>query len=519
MAIAMSRLGDRRWWAIGALALTGMVVGLDTTVLNIALPTLATELRASTSALQWMADAYNLVLAAFMLPAGLLGDRYGRKRMVLAALVVFSAASVLCAYAGSPGVLIIGRGALGLGGAFLIPLTISVVRVLFDEDERPRALAVALAAQGVSFPLGPIVGGRLLHDFWWGSVFLINVPVCVAAIIGVALLLPESREPDPRPVDLLGIVLSALALSGLTYGCIEAGEKGWGSPASWAPIVAGLAAGLLFVRWERRTAHPLIDLEVFRSRAFDWGVLMATVMSFTMFGALFAMPQYFQAVMGTDAQGSGIRLLPVVVGVLAGAGPADRLVKRFGSNVTVAFGLVLLAAGMVVGTATGVDSGYLLSGTWLTVVGLGLGLVFPAAMDSALAALSAERSGIGSSLIQALRQVGATIGVAVLGTILSAGYRGRVDTAGVPAQLGDTVRKNVQAGVAVARDLRSATLLHSVRDAFVHGLVLMLAVSAGLAAVAAILALIFMPGRARTPSIGRPREVTGAAPGGQGRRG
>ncbi|HET7518413.1 MAG TPA: MFS transporter, partial [Actinomycetes bacterium] len=304
----------QKWWALGALALSLLVVGLDLTVLNVALPTLAVDLHASTSSLQWFANAYNLVLAAALLPAGLLGDRYGRKRLLLVALVLFGVASVGCAYAGSTGALIGARALLGLGAAFLLPLSVSVLPVLFTAEERPRAIAVWASANAIGIPLGPILGGWLLDHYWWGSVFLINVPVIALALAAVTMLLPESRAAVPPRIDLLGVVLSSLGLVGLTYGVIEAGDNGWSDPGTVATIAAGVLLLACFVAWQLRLSHrpdgqPLIDLSLFRSASFTWGATLATLVSFAMFGVLFTMPQYFQAVIGADALGTGLRLL------------------------------------------------------------------------------------------------------------------------------------------------------------------------------------------------------------------
>ena len=490
----------RRWWALGALALSVLVVGLDLTVLNLALPTLATELHASTAQLQWIVDAYSLVLAALLLPAGLLGDRYGRKRLLLGALLAFGVASLACAYAASAGELIAARAVLGLGAAFIIPLSLSVIPVLFAEEERQRAITITLGATFVAFPIGPILGGWLLTHYWWGSVFLINGPVIAVALLAVAMLMPESRSSARPRLDLAGIVVSSLGLAGFTYGAIEAGQKGWSGGALVA-MLAGAAVLVAFVGWERRVARrpagqPLVDLTLFRSASFTWGTILATVVTFAMFGLLFAVPQYFQAVRGTDALGAGLRLLPLIGGLLVGAQTADRLAPRIGAKATVALGFAVMAAGLGAGATTSLHTidGFTL--TWVAVLGAGLGLALPTAVDAALGVLSQERSGAGSALILAVRQVGATIGVAVLGSVLNAGYHARLDVTGLPPQLGAAVRDSAAAGVAVAQQLGSAPLLDSVRAAFVHGMDLLLWTCGGLAVGGVMLALMFLPRRA-----------------------
>jgi len=502
----------RKWWALVAIAASVLVVGLDLTVLNLALPTIATDLHASTSDLQWISDAYSLVLAAAMLPAGMLGDRLGRKKVLLVALVLFGASSAACAYASSVGELIAARAVLGIGAAAIFPLSLSVIPVLFAPEERQKAIALMASATFISFPIGPIVGGYLLDHFWWGSVFLINVPVVVLALIAVAVLLPESRSEQRLRLDAGGVLLSSAGLAGLTYGFIEAGQKGWTDTGALTTIVAGIAVLAGFVTWERwltrraGSVRPLIELRLFRSRGFTWGTTLATLTSFAMFGIFFAMPQYFQEVQGANAMGSGLRLLPLIGGLVVGMISSTRLAAtgRSGGQVRaprasvkglVTVGFTIMAAALAFGATTKTGSGTGFAAAWLAAFGLGLGLAMPQTMNAALSALSAERSGSGSALISALRQVGATIGVAVLGTVLGTVYSGHLLLHGLPTTAAAAARSSVVAGVGVAHALGSASLLHSVRTAFVQGMNTMLWVCAGIAVASAILALIFLPRR------------------------
>ncbi len=492
--------GNRRWWALVALALSVLVVGLDLTVLNLALPTLATSLHASTSDLQWFVDAYSLVLAAALLPAGLLGDRYGRKRVLLISLALFGLGSVACAYAPSAGALIAARAVLGLGAAAVLPLSLSVLPVMFAPQERPKAIATMAGVTFVSFPIGPILGGWLLDNFWWGSVFLINVPVVVLASAAVAAAMPESRSARRAPLDVTGVVISSLGLAGLTYGVIRAGQDGWSSPAAIAAMAAGAAALAAFAAWERRVSErgqPLIDLTLFRSASFTWGTILATLVSFALFGILFATPQYFQEVRGLDALGAGVRLLPMIGGMMVGmiAG-SRRQGGRINAKALVAGGFALMAVALAAGAFTTVHSGTGFAACWFAATGLGLGLAMPAAMNAALGALSAERSGVGSAVITAMRQVGATIGVAILGTILGSVYRSHLDLAGLPPQVAGTVSKSVVSGMAVARQAGSAVISGTVRTAFVDAMDVMLWVCGGIALAAAVLALVFLPRQA-----------------------
>jgi DHA2 family multidrug resistance protein-like MFS transporter len=502
----------RKWWALVAIAASVLVVGLDLTVLNLALPTISTDLHASTSDLQWILDSYSLVLAAVMLPAGLLGDRFGRKKVLIAALALFGASSAACAYAASVGELIAARAVLGIGAAAIFPLSLAVIPVLFAPEERQKAIALMASATFISFPIGPIVGGYLLDHFWWGSVFLINVPVVLLALVAVIVLMPESRSELRPRLDVVGVLLSSAGLGGLTYGFIRAGQTSWTNTSALATIVAGIAVLAVFVAWERRltrraargvNVRPLIELGLFRSAGFTWGTTLATLVSFAMFGIFFAMPQFFQEVQGTNAMGSGLRLLPMIGGLVVGMIGSTRLaadrkerapLASAKALVTIGFGI--MAVTLAFGATTKTSSGTGFASAWLAAFGLGLGLAMPQAMNAALSALSAERSGSGSALISALRQVGATIGVAVLGTVLDSVYRGHLLVAGLPAAVAATAKSSVVAGVAVAHQLHSAALLGSARGAFVQGMDAMLWACGGIGLASAILALIFLPRRA-----------------------
>jgi MFS transporter, DHA2 family, multidrug resistance protein len=511
--------GARRWWALIAVAVSMLVVGLDLTVLNLALPTIATSLHASTSDLQWFNSAYSLVIAALVLPAGLLGDRLGRKKVLLTSLALFGASSAACAYAATAGELIAARVLLGVGAAAIMPLALAIIPVLFAPEERQKATAIMASTIFLSFPIGPLAGGSLLDHFWWGSVFLINVPIVTLALTAVAVLMPESRSERRPRVDFAGVGISSLGLTGLTYGIIKAGQNGWGNAIALAAIAAGIVVLILFVFWERRltlragrdggAVQPLIELRLFRSAGFTWGTLLAALVSFAMFGILFAMPQYFQDVRGADALGSGVRTLPLIGGMLAGMIAGTRLqsprrtsgglprepLANARSMVTV--GYAVMAAALAVGAFTKVTSGAGFTSAWFAVSGLGLGLAMPAAMNAAIGALSAERSGAGTALITAMRQVGATIGVAVLGTILNNVYQSRLTVTGLPAAVAHAAKSSVAGGVAVAHALRSPALLDSVRTAFTHGLDIMLWTCTGIAIVSAALALVFLPRRTR----------------------
>ena len=485
----MRTRGTRRWWALGALMLAVLAVGLDGTVLSVALPTLAADLHASTADLQWFVSGYTLVLAAALLPAGLLGDRYGRKRVLLGALALFGAGSLAVAYAPSAGAFTGARVLLGLGAAAIIPLSLSVLTVLFTPEERPRAVGVWAAANFLALPLGPILGGWLLTNYWWGWAFLINLPVVLVGLLAVMVLVPESRSPGRTGLDPVGVLASSTGLAVVVYGVILAGERGWGDATAVAAMAAGALVLVGFGLWERRLGRrpdgqPLLDLALFGSTSFTWGAILAAVGVFALFGVLFTAPQYFQAILGTDAMGSGLRLLPLIGGLAAGASLADRIAARAGARLTVAAGFALLA------------------------VGLGMGFGLATASAAALGALPPDRAGVGSAVIQAVNKVGAPFAAAILGSVLNTVYRGRLDLAGVPGQVAGAMRDSVFAGVTAARQLGSVPLLDSVRAAFVAGMDGMLWACAAIAVAGMVLALIFVPGRAATPTATKAEPAT-----------
>lgn len=495
------RSSPRRWWALGALSLAVLAVGVDGTVLSVALPTLAHALHASESNLQWFTSGYLLVLAAAMLPASMLGDRYGRKKVMLGALALFGVGSTACALSPSVGVFLAARALLGLAGAGVIVMALSALTVLFDEDERPKAVGVWSAANFVALPIGPILGGYLLSNAWWGWVFLMNVPVVALGLTATFLLVPESRAQSRTGIDMLGIGASVMGLVALTYGLIEAGKEGWGAAAALAPMIVGVALLVGFLAWERTLVRrpggrPLVDPALFESASFTWGVVLAAVAVLAMMGVLFTMPQYFQGVVGTDAMGSGLRLLPLMGGLVVGALPADHLAHRIGAKLTVALGFVLLAAGLALGTATGVHSSAGFVAAWMGLLGVGMGVSTATSASAALAELSEEQGAIGSAVLQSLNKVGGPLGTAVLGSVLSSAYLAHVNLTGLTRVAQATVRQSVFAGVAVAQRLHSTALLDSVRAAFVHGMDRALLVSTAIALVGALLALAFLPSSA-----------------------
>jgi EmrB/QacA subfamily drug resistance transporter len=491
----------RKWWALGGLALSLLVVGLDLTVLNVALPTLATSLKASTSQLQWFANSYNLAMAIALLPGGLLGDRFGRKRLLVISLTAFGLASAFCAFASSAGELIVWRAVLGVGAAMLIPLSMSVLTVLFTPEERPRAMGIWATANMVGIPLGPILGGWLLDHYWWGSVFLINLPVVAIALVAVVWLVPESRAERKPRIDLPGLVTSAIGLAAITYGLIKAGDAGWGSAEALVPMIGGLVVLAGFVQLQRSPKQTLIDLELFRARGFTWGTILATIVSFALFGMMFTLPQFYQAVEGADAFGTGLRLLPLIAGMVVGVRGGQQILKKVSSRMLIGVGFALLTVALLIGSTTGVHDGYGYVASWLTLGGVGVGLAMPLTMAAALDELTPERAGVGSGLLMTIRQIGGTVAVAILGTVLNSQYRSHLaqTTAHLPADQAAAVTRSAGSGVAVAAKAHSASLLEAVRSALVHATSTTMWVSAAFA-VFGVLAATQLPRRAPVPA-------------------
>ncbi|MFF4251432.1 DHA2 family efflux MFS transporter permease subunit [Streptomyces sp. NPDC001663] len=484
----------RRWWALGALVASMLTLGFDTTILNVALPTMAGDLGATTGQQQWMADAYVVVFAALMLPAGLLGDRFGRRRMLIVGLAIFLAGSLAGALAGDVNWVIAARALMGVGAALVTPLALSVVPTLFARDEQPKATAIVSAASALGLPLGPIIGGWLLNHFWWGSVFLVNVPMAAIGIAACVFLLPETRDPASPEVDTVSTALTATGLGALVYAIIEAPTRGWGDPLVLAMLAAAVVLITALVLRERRVERPMLDMTLLAHRGFLFNTIAATLVMFVLSGLLFVLPPYLQAVLGNDAFGTGVRLLPMMGGILVASRTAPQVAARFGARAAVSAGLVALAFAALLGSRTTIDSGYGFTALWLSVTGLGFGFSLMPAMSGALGALPRDRAGSGSGLLMTLRQVGGAIGIALLGSLLASTFRDRLDVTGLPAKVADTAGDSVVAAHIVAEKAHSAQLAASANSAYVHGMGLVLLVCGAAALVSALLAAAFLPG-------------------------
>jgi EmrB/QacA subfamily drug resistance transporter len=495
---AEQELYGRRWWALLVLCLSLVVIGLDNTVLNVALPTLVRDLSATASQLQWIVDAYVLVFAGLLLTAGNLGDRFGRKLALNFGMIVFVIGSFASAYAGSSHQLIATRALMGFGGAFIMPSTLSILTNIFPSNERGRAIAIWTAAAGIAIPAGPVIGGWMLEHFWWGSIFLVNVPVIALALVAGFFLIPESKDPEHSAIDPAGAVLSIAGLGALIYGIIEAPDNGWLSARTL--IIFAAAAVLLgaFAFWEMHTARPMLNTRFFRNPRFSAASLSIALVFFALFGSMFFLTQYLQFVLGYDALAAGIRIVPVAIGILIGAPASVRLVRLFGSKLVVAGGLTIVACGLFLMSRTTMTSGYEFIGFSLPLIGLGMGLTMAPATDSIMGSIPRENAGVGSAMNDTTRQVGGALGVAVLGSVLSTSYGHHIANVAfaLPEPQASLVRNSIGAATEVAARLGGfdgRLLLTGANNAFIDAMNITLIAAAGVALFGALVSLVFLP--------------------------
>lgn len=500
----------RRRQILAVLCLSLLIVVIDNTVLNTALPTLARDLGAGTTDLQWIVDAYTLAFAALLIPAGTLGDRLGRRGGLLAGLTVFGAGSVAAALATGVGSLIAARTAMGVGAAAVMPATLSILTTVFPPEERPGAIAAWSAMAGVGVVLGPVLGGALLVSFDWSSVFWINVPLVLAAFVLVAAVVPSVRPErvSGSRLDVAGALLAALALLALTFSVIEAPVRGWLSAETLGVAAAGLALLAAFVVRELRTPWPLIDVRVFANAAFSAASGSVAVVFFALFGSLFALTQYLQVVKGYSALTAGVSALPFAGMMLVAAPLSAVLAGRFGARVVIPAGLSLMGGGLLfVALVAAPDTPYALLAVGVATMGAGLGLTLAPAGESILGSLPPERAGVGSAVNDTVQELGGTLGVAVIGSLVAALYRGGIDDAGFPAAIGTPARSSVAAADAVAAQAGPAgqRLVLLAHDAFTSAMTTGFLVAAAVAFAGAVLAAVCLPARAenvfRLPSL------------------
>ncbi|MER6343743.1 MFS transporter [Streptomyces sp. NPDC001595] len=498
----------RRWAILGVLMLSLLIVVLDNSILNVAIKTISTPaptgIGATQSELEWAINAYTLVFAGLLFSAGLLGDRLGRKKVLLGGLLVFGAGSALAAFSGSPAELITYRAVMGLGAAFVMPATLAVLMNVFERDEQPKAIGIWAGGVGLAIAIGPITGGVLLDHFWWGSVFLINVPIVVLAVALMVWLVPDSRDPNPGRVDPVGVVLSVVGLVLLVFGIIRGGELAdFTDPTVLATVGAGLAVLVAFVVFEKRSDHPSIDVTYFKNRVFSAAVAAIALVFFALMGVTFFSVFYTQSVRGYTPLETGLLMLPLAAAQMIFAPRARLLVDRFGNRATTTGGMLLLAAMLGAFATFEADTPIWLLEVVFFLMGTGMAHIMTPTSVVIMQALPREKAGSASALSNTFRQVGGALGIAVLGSVLSAAYRNGVEDelTALPASLHHTAGESIEATLAVAERLgpRGDALVAPAHDAFLHAMHITALCGAGVAAAGALVVALFLPGRGARP--------------------
>jgi EmrB/QacA subfamily drug resistance transporter len=499
----------RRRAILAVLCLSLLIVVIDNTILNTALPTLAKALDASTPDLQWITDAYTLTFAALLIVAGALGDRYGRRRALLLGLSIFAAGSVAAALSTDAMVLIAARALMGVGGAFVMPATLSILTAVFPARERAGAIGAWSAVTGIGIVVGPILGGLLLTHFSWGSVFWINVPLVAIAIAAVVVVIPGvpgRRVPGAR-LDLLGAVLSALALVAIVDAVIEGPDRGWTSATTLGEAMLGVALFAAFVVRELRAANPLIDVRVFAHRAFSAATAAIGLTFFALFGSLFALTQYLQLVHGYSPLSAGVRALPFAAAVLVLSPLSTLLARRLGVRWVVSAGLALMGGGLLLLTQSTPTSAYSFLATGVAIMGAGMGLVMAPAGESIMSVLPPQQAGVGSAVNDTVQELGGSLGVAVIGSVVSASFRHSIDTSALPATLRTAARPSIAdaEGVAAHAGALGDQVAETAQQAFTTAMTHGFAVAGIIALAAAVLMSLTLPRRS-TPSAAAPVE-------------
>src|SRR3954451_1918114 len=479
----------RRWKTLGVLSLALLVIGLDNTILNVALPSLQDEFDASTSTLQWIVDSYLLVFAGLLLTMGTLGDRFGRKRALQSGLILFGGASLAVLVVDTANQLIVVRAVMGIGGALIMPATLSVISNVFPREERGKAIGIWAGMASIGIGFGPLFRGLLLEFFDWQSVFLLNVPVAGAAFLLGLRFVPESRDPHPGAFDVPGAALSIAALGTLVYGIIEAPSRGWGSPLILACFAAAAVLGYAFVKWEMRTPEPMLNLSFLRNPRFSTASMAISLALFSLFGAIFSMTQFLQDAHGYSPLQAGAAMVPLAFGLVIGATSSIKLVNRFGTTKIVMAGLCGLGNILLSALTWKYDMPYWPLGLWFFFGAVNMGWVMGPATESVMGSVPPEKSGVASAMNDVTRQVGGSLGTAIIGSLISSLYGSRI--ADSVASMPDAAQAAAQDSIGKAHSIaatlpasRGAQLAHDASVAYTEAL----GIGFGIAAVAAILA-------------------------------
>src|SRR5262245_30918347 len=487
-----------RWKILAVLSLSLVIIGLDNTVMNVALPSIQSELGVSGSTLQWIVDAYLLAFAGLLLATGNLGDRHGRKRALQAGLVVFTLASVGGAFASTGGQLISARAVMGIGGALIMPATLSIIMDVFPQEERGKAMGVWAGMAAIGVGLGPLIGGTVIELFSWPAVFWINVPVALIALVLGLRLVPESRDPNPGALDAPGVVLSITALVSLVWAIIEAPHRGWTDPLVIGAFAAAIVLGVLFVRRQLSTRYPLLDVALFRRPAFSVGSLAISSAFFALFGLIFLTTQFLQVVQGRSAIETGLVMLPLAIGLVLGSGLSHKVTLKLGAPIQVAAALTTVA--LVIGSVAlwQPDTPTWVLALFFFVGPLAMGNVMAPATVAVMGAVPEAKAGVGSAMNDVNRQVAGALGVAVVGSVSSSLYSAKMHTAttALPPGAAHTATDSIGGAAAVAAHLPAGTadtLTAAANGAFTDAIGVALLTGTGVMLAAAVLIKRYLP--------------------------
>jgi len=494
---------ERRWWTLAVLCLSLTVISIDNTILNVALPSIVESLSARGSELQLLIDGYTIVFACLLLTAGSLGDKLGRKGILTIGLALFGTFSALAAFSTSATMLIIARALMGIGGACIYPSTLSILTNTFHDDrERGRAIGIWAGVSGLGVAIGPLAGGLLVEHFWWGSVFLVNVPICALAIIAGHVLVPTTKRDLEHALDPIGAILSIVSLMALLFAIIEVPDRGIADPAVVISFVVGVVLLTAFAWWETHYEHPMLDLHFFQNPRFSAASATITLTFFALYGSTFLLTQYFQFVLAYSPLKAGMLTAPVAVGIMVTAPQAPKLVERIGTKLVVVTGLSIVALGLLLYSVEPVMASLIGGGAVRLLFGVGMGLVIAPATESIMGSLPKAKAGVGSAVNDTTRQTGGALGVAIIGSVFAATYHHLITVpAGLPAAAGPMVHDSIGAALdAITRfDLPAAvaaTVHDAASDAFFRGMQVAAWVGTAVVLCAVFVAYRFLPARA-----------------------
>jgi EmrB/QacA subfamily drug resistance transporter len=493
----------KRWRILGVLVFSLLAVVLDNTILNVALKTIADPkvgLGATQSQLEWAINAYTLVFAGLLFTFGVIGDRTGRRRMLIVGMVLFGLASLGSAYAQDPSQLIIARAFMGIGGAAIMPATLAIISNVFPPEERGKAIGVWAGGVGLAVAIGPITGGLLIEHFWWGSVFLINLPIVLISMVLISLIVPESRDPKPSKLDPVGVVMSIIGLVAITYGIIRGGELATIASAQvLVPTILGVAVLAAFVWYERRIDHPAFDVTYFRDPRFATAIGMVGIMFFAMMGAMFFLVFYLQIVLGFSPLQAGALMIPFAAAQLIFAPLSQQVARRFGGKLAGTVSMIVVACALASYAMMDANTSILLIEVVFFLQGAAMANIMPPATTAIMEALPREKAGVGSAMSNTVRQVAGALGVALLGSVLSATYRDEIAPAltGLPEGIRHVAGESITGTLTAAQGLgaRGAALIEPAKLAFIDGMHVTALIAAAIALVGALVVVKWLPGK------------------------